>query len=48
VLASRQAAWQTMINDFHGQADAAEIGGSEVACHDVSNPQYTTLIGAIP
>jgi len=47
VLASRQAAWRTLIDDLHGQADAAEIGGSEVACHDVSNPLYTALIAGI-
>ena len=48
VLAKRKAAWQTLINDYHGQADAAEIGGSEVACHNVSNPRYAALISAIP
>ena len=47
-IAARQAAWQTSVNSFHGQADQAEIGGSEVACHGVSNPLYTALINAIP
>jgi len=48
VIASRRATWQTLINNLHGQADAAEIGGSEVACHNVSNPMYAALIAGIP
>lgn len=48
VRLSRMAAWQALINNYHGQADAAEIGGSEVACHGASNPLYAALIAAIP
>ncbi len=47
VIASRTAAWDTSITARHVAADQAEIGGSEVACHGVSNPMYTALIAAI-
>ncbi|MCA8958901.1 MAG: fibronectin type III domain-containing protein, partial [Planctomycetes bacterium] len=47
VIASRMAAWNTSITMFHQTADTAEIGGSEVACHGVSNPMYTALLAAI-
>jgi hypothetical protein len=47
VIAGKRQTWQQAANNFHGQADQAEIGGSEVACHNVSNPLYTNLINAI-
>ena len=43
VLRDRKAHWKTRADFFHGQADAAEIAGSEVHCHGVSNPMYTVL-----
>jgi hypothetical protein len=47
VVAGKRQAWQQAANNFHNQADQAEIGGSEVACHNVSNPLYTNLINSI-
>jgi hypothetical protein len=44
VLRDQQSHWRTRVDFFHNQADAAEIGGSEVHCHGVSNPMYTALL----
>ena len=45
---SKTAAWNTAVTDRHNAADAAEIGGSEVHCHGVSNPMYVPIWSAIP
>jgi hypothetical protein len=56
VIAGKRHTWQQAANNFHTQADQAECQpqagqrgcfGSEVACHNVSNPLYTDLINAI-
>lgn len=47
-LNSKSATWDTAITDRHNAADAAEIGGSEVHCHGVSNPMYQPIWSAIP
>lgn len=47
VLHSQRANWRTRVAHFHGLADAAEIPTSEVFCHGVSNPMYTTLLANI-
>lgn len=47
VRTANMAAWEAAVTTEHNAADAAEIGGSEVAAHGVSNPMYTALLAAI-
>ena len=47
VVGANAVAHQAIIDAQHAAADAAEIGTSEVAAHDQSNPMYTTLIAQI-
>ncbi len=47
VIADKRPTWQGRADFFHGQADAAEIPGSETYAHGVSNPQYTVLLNSI-
>lgn len=46
-IKAKKAAWETAVETEHKAADAAEIAGSEVAAHGVSNPMYTALLTAV-
>ena len=47
VHATEVPVFKTAVTTEHGAADAAEIAGSEVAAHNVSNPMYTALLTGI-
>lgn len=47
VRRAQDATFDTAMTTEHTAADTAEIGGSEVACHGVSNPMYTALLARI-
>jgi hypothetical protein len=47
VLKANKGAFETAVVTEHNAADAAEIAGSEVAAHGVSNPMYAALLTAI-
>jgi hypothetical protein len=40
--------WDQQVAARHNAADAAEIPGSEVYCHGISNPMYVPIHDAIP
>lgn len=47
VRTSQTPVFTTSVTNEHNAADAAEIGGSEVVAHGVSNPMYTALLTAV-